>query len=163
MVIAVEKLGRLQEQKINTYQSKTGKIEEGFDGGLYTLEEAKIRKQKSQEAIDIAQIEINNLRRQISNSFTRDSVEKLRLELTSLQSKNLEEAGFEERINLVAKLNIKVYPSEDLKSRRIKCGMNICDIEKIGGQDGFAKVVFGRPCRIKGRTKTFSKTFNIFY
>jgi len=44
-------------------------------------------------------------------------------------------------------LNIKVYPSEDLKSRRIKCGMNIRDIEKIGEQDGFAKVVFGRPYR----------------
>ena len=40
---------------------------------------------------------------------------------------NLMEAGFEERLNLVAKLNIKVYPSEDLKSRRIKCGMNIRD------------------------------------
>ena len=57
------------------------------------------------------------------------------------------ERGFEERLNLVAGLNIKVYPSEGLKSRRIKCGMNIRDIQKTGEQDGFAKVVYGRPCR----------------
>ena len=143
----IEKLIRLQEHKINTYQGKIRKAEEGFEGGLYTLEQAKLRKQKSQEAIDSTQVEIDNLRRQIGNKFTTDSVDKLRLEIKRLQSKNLKEAGFEERLNLVAKLNIKVYPSEDLKSRRIKCGMNIRDIEKIGEQDGFAKVVFGRPYR----------------
>jgi hypothetical protein len=138
---------RLQEHKIKTYQGKIRKAEEGFDGGLYTLEEAKLRKQKSQEIIDSAQVEIDNLRRQIGNSFTTDGIDKLKLELKSLQSKNLKGASFEERLNLVAKLNIKVYPSEDLKSRRIKCGMNIRDIQKTGKQDGSAKVVYGRPCR----------------
>jgi len=48
---------------------------------------------------------------------------------------------------LVARLGIKVYPSEDLKSRRIKCGMDIRGIQKIGEQEGFAKVVYGRPYR----------------
>ena len=102
---------------------------------------------KNQEAINKAQVGIDTLRRQIGNGFTTDSVDRLRIELKSLQSKNLKEAGFEERLNLVAKLNIKVYPSEDLKSRRIKCGMNIRDIEKMGEQGEFAKVVFGRPYR----------------
>ncbi|GAJ04142.1 unnamed protein product, partial [marine sediment metagenome] len=143
----IEKLIRLQEHKINTYQGKIRKVEEGFEGGLYTLEEAKLRKQKSQEAINSAQVEIGTLRRQTGNSFTSDGVEKLRLELKNLQSRNLKEAGFEERLNLVAGLNIKVYPSEGLKSRRIKCGMNIRDIQKTGEQDGFAKVVYGRPYR----------------
>ena len=147
----IEKLIRLQEHKINTCQGKIRKAEDGFEGGLYTLEQAKLRKQKSQKAIDSAQIEIANLRRQIGNSFTTDSIEKLRLELKSLQSKNLKEAGFEERLNLVAKLNIKVYPSEDLKSRRIKCGINIRDIEMTGEQDGFAKVVFGSAYGIRTR------------
>jgi len=74
------------------------------------------------------QAEIDTLKKQIGNGFTPDGVEQLRLELKSLQSKNLKEAGFEERLNQCGKLNIKVYPSEDLKSRRIKCGMNIHDI-----------------------------------
>jgi hypothetical protein len=82
---------------------------------------------------------------QIGNSFTSDGIDSLRLELTSLHKQNLKEATFEQRLNLVAKLNITVYPSEDLKSRQIKCGMNIREIQKIGEQEGFAKVVYGRP------------------
>jgi hypothetical protein len=53
----------------------------------------------------------------------------------------LEDASFEECLELVAKLNIEVYPWEDLKSRRINCGMNVRDIQKTEEQDWFAKVV----------------------
>ena len=42
------------------------------------------------------------MKKQIGNGFTPDGVEQLRLELKSLQSKNLKEAGFEELLNLVA-------------------------------------------------------------
>ena len=143
----LKKLIRLQEQKIYNYQSKIRKVEEGFEGGLYTLEEAKLRKQKSLEAINVAQAEIDILKRQNGNSFTPDGIERLRLELKNLQDRNMAEASFEERLDLVARLGIKVYPSEDLKSRRIKCGMDLRGIQEIEEQDGFAKVVFGRPCR----------------
>ena len=143
----IAKLIRLQEQKINNYQSKIRKVEEGFEGGLYTLEEAKLRKQKSLEAINVAQAEIDILKKQNGNSFTPDGIERLRLELKNLQDRNMAEASFEERLDLVGRLGIKVYPSEDLKSRRIKCGMDIRGIQKIGEQEGFAKVVYGRPYR----------------
>jgi len=144
----IEKLIRLQEHKINTYQGKIRKVEEGFEGGLYTIEEAKLRKQKSQEAINAAQVEIDTLKKQLNASgFTLDGIENLRLELKSLQNRNMEEVNFEERLDLVARLGIKVYPSEDLKSRRIKCGVDIRGIQKTGEQDGFAKVVYGRPYR----------------
>jgi len=72
-------------------------------------------------------------------------VEKLRLELKNLQDRNMSEASFEERLDLVARLGIIVYPSEDLKSRRIKCGLDIRGTQKTGEQEGFAKVVYGRP------------------
>jgi hypothetical protein len=134
----IEKLIRLQEHKINTYQGKIRKVEEGFEGSLFTLEEAKLRKHKSLEAIDAAQAEIYTLKMQIGNSFNPDGMERLRLELKNLQDRNLKEANFEERFDLVASLGIKVYPSEDLKSRRIKLGMNICDIQKTGEQEGIA-------------------------
>jgi len=124
----VEKLVRLQEHKINTYRGKIRKVEEGFEGGLYTLEEAKLRKQKSLEASNAAQAEINTLKMQIGTNFTTDGVKSLKLELKGFQNRNLKGANFEECLNLVAGLNIKVYPSEDLKSRRIKCGINIREI-----------------------------------
>jgi hypothetical protein len=143
----IDKLIRLQERKINNYQSKIKKVEEGFEGGLFTLKEAKLRKQKSLEAINTAQAEIDTLKKQTGNSFTLNDVEKLRLELRNLQDRNMSEASFEERLDLVARLGIKVYPTEDLKSRRIKCGLDIRGIQKSGEQDGFAKVVYGRPCR----------------
>ncbi len=82
---------------------------------------------------------------QIGNRFTLAGVERLRLELNNLQDRNLNEANFEERLDLIARLGIKVYPSEDLKSRRIKCGLDIKSVQKSGEQDGFAKVVDGRP------------------
>lgn len=47
--------------------------------------------------------------------------ELLRQELTALRDRNLQESTFEERADLVAKLGIKILPSEDLKSRRILC------------------------------------------
>ncbi len=59
------------------------------------------------------------------------------------------EASFEERLDLVARLGIMVYPSEDLKSRRIKCGLNIGGTQKTGEQEGFAKVVYGSAYRIR--------------
>ena len=46
----IEKLIKLHERKISNYQSKIKKVEEGFEGGLYTLEEARVRKQKNQAA-----------------------------------------------------------------------------------------------------------------
>jgi hypothetical protein len=38
------------------------------------------------------------------------------------------EATFEEKVGLVAMLGIKVYPSEDLKSRRIVCRLNLMKV-----------------------------------
>ncbi len=136
----IEKLIRLQEHKINTYQGKVRKVEEGFEGGLYTLEEAKFRKQKGQEAINTAQLEINTLKEQLNaGGFTPDTVKSLRLELKSLQDRNMAEASFEERLDLVARLGVKVYPSEDLKSRRIKCGVDLGEIQKQGSRTGLQK------------------------
>jgi len=144
----IEKLIKLQEKKFNNYHSKIKKVEEGFEGGLYTLEEAKLRKHKNLDAIKSVQLEIDTLKKQSGAScFTPDAIDRLKLELRSLHARNLAEASFEERLELVARLDIKVYPSEDLKSRRIKCGVDIVGITKLGEQDGFAKVVFGRPYR----------------
>jgi len=113
------------------------------ESGL-TSAEAQLRKQKSQEAINTAQVEINTLKERLkAGGFTADAVKSLRLELKDLQNKNMAEVSFEERLDLIARLGIKVYPSEDLKTRRIKCGVDIRGIQKTGEQDGLVKVVYG--------------------
>ena len=149
--------------KLHNYQRKIVKVEEGYDGGLYTIKEAKDRKQKYLDTINKVKSEINTLGSQYTNNFSPDNIEQLRHKLKHLKENNLERANFEERMDLVARLGIRVYPSEDLTSRRIKCGLDIRGTEKTGEQDGFAKVVYGRPCMSIGRTKTFSKTFALVY
>lgn len=59
----------------------------------------------------------------------------------------MSKASFEERLDSVTSLGIKVYPAEDLKSRRIKCALDIRGIQTTGEQDGFAKVVYDRANR----------------
>jgi DNA repair exonuclease SbcCD ATPase subunit len=157
----IEKLIKLQERKISNYQSKIRKVEEGFEGGLYTLEEAKHRKQKSLEAIKASHVEVDTLKKQMGNGFTPDGLEKLKLELRNLQDRNMAKVSFEERLDSVASLGIKVCPAEDLKSRRIKCGLDIRGIPNTGEQSRFAKVVYGSAYRIKG--KTFEKTFKLVF
>ncbi len=83
----------------------------------------------------------------MESRITHDTLEKLKHDLEILLKKNLVDASFEEKLDLVARLGIKVYPSEDLKSRRIKCGLDIKEIQKTGEQNEFAKVVYGRPYR----------------
>jgi len=143
----LDKLIRIHELKISNYENKIVRVEEGFEGGLYSLGDAKIRKQKYIQVIEDVQSEISILRRQMEHRITQDNLEILKHDLEILLSKNLVDASFEEKLDLVARLGIKVYPSEDLKSRRIKCGLDIKGIQKTGEKNGFAKVVYGRPYR----------------
>ena len=46
-------------------------------------------------------------------------------------------------MDLVAKLGLKILPTEDLKSRKIFCRLNLNEVNGEREQDGFAKVTFG--------------------
>lgn len=62
--------------------------------------------------------------------------------------KNLEGATFEEKRDIVNKLDIRVCPSEDLKTMQIKCGLKLMvEGDKKGpvSEDGCRIVVFGLP------------------
>jgi len=140
------KLIRLQQFKIKQHEDKIRRVEEGFDGGLYTLEQAKKRKTDHQGTIEKAKQEIVRLKAQVrAGRFSPGDAEVLRQELKALRERNLKEALFEEKVNLVAMLGIRVYPSEDLKSRRIACRLNLQRIAGEREQGDFAKVVFGEP------------------
>ena len=75
-----------------------------------------------------------------SENFNLDS---LRQELLSLRLQNLEEASFEEKAELIARLGVKVFPAEDLMTRRICCRLNSSNTQKGGGENGLTKVTFG--------------------
>ena len=69
--------------------------------------------------------------------------ELLRQELKALRDRSLWESTFEERADLIAKLGIRILPSEDLKSRKIFCRLNLAKVDDEREQAGFAKVTFG--------------------
>jgi hypothetical protein len=78
-----------------------------------------------------------------SRSLSSVEIEMLRQELQALRHRNLQESTFEEKTDLVARLGMKSIPSEDLKSRKISCQLNLARENKEREQAGFAKVTFG--------------------
>ena len=94
----------------------------GVRRGLYDLEEAKRRTASYHDAIAKADDEHKRL-----SSFGGLPVSKgcsneaFRQELRELRDGNLDGATFEDRVEVVAKLGIEVYPAEDLKSMKVRC------------------------------------------
>ncbi|MFC1893581.1 hypothetical protein ACFLYR_06085 [Chloroflexota bacterium] len=141
----LNKLIKLEQHKALQAQTKIAKIQEGFEAGMYTVEEAKSRIANCQKTVAEAERESNRIRHQMSGNSTVIYVNALRRELTNLVEKNLDEATFEAKRNILSKLDIRAYPSEDLKTVKIKCGLslNIEDKDKIADVDGCRIVVSG--------------------
>lgn len=86
-----DKLIRLQQLKISHAERKIARVAEGFDGGLYALDEATERKGKYETTIRQAKREIDRLKAQLrTEGFGRRDVEGLRRELKALRERNLE-------------------------------------------------------------------------
>ena len=132
---AVQKLVHQQETKIAQAHSKRLKVQEGFEGGIYTLEQAKSRIMRFESDIGQAEEEIERLLRR-SGSVPRSNQElsALKEELRVLRDRNLDEAIFQHRVDLVARLGVRVFPSEDLKTMRVKCRLSVDD----GPDDAYA-------------------------
>jgi len=143
----LEKLIRMEQFKIGQAKLRVSKVHEGWEKGFYTPEEVQIKLTEHREATARAESEIGRLREQIANrSFSAIEAELLRQELKALRDRNLRESTVEERADLVAKLGIKIMPSEDLKSRKIFCRLNLAKVNKVNEERedaGFAKVTFG--------------------
>ena len=156
----VEQMVKLKRWKIRQAEGKLRRVEEGYDGGFYTLEEAREKRNRYQHAIDAVEEEIRRLEdAAVRRSLSLEDVELLREELTRLKDRNLEEAAFEERRELVATLGIRVWPSEDLMSRRVACRLNLRSLGEKTAKSVFAKSMAGGPRRTVSRT--FSLTFSL--
>ena len=122
----VGKLIRLQQLRISQARAKIAKIQEGFEGSIYNLDEAKKRITDLQETIAKAEVEIQRLQKavRVRRSGTAD-INATREELKALRDKNLDATTFEEKLDIVSRLGIRVYPSEDLKAMRVLCEVNL--------------------------------------
>jgi hypothetical protein len=122
----VEKLIRLQQFKIFQARAKIAKVQEGFEGSVYSLDEAKKRIANLQETTAKAEDEIQRLQQAVRarRSSTAD-INATREELKALRDRNLDATTFEEKLDIVSRLGIKIYPSEDLKSMRVLCKLNL--------------------------------------
>ena len=140
----LEKLIRMEQLKISQTELRVSKVQDGWEKGFYTPEEVQTKLAEHREAIARAESEIERLRGQMANrGFSAIEAELIRQELKALRDQNLLESTFEERADLVAKLGIKILPSEDLKSRKISCRLNLAKVNDEKEQTGFAKVTFG--------------------
>ena len=135
------KLIRIEENKIEQAGKRLLRVQEGWEKGIYTAEEAGNKSSEYRGVITRAEQEIENLSRQNA----KDSIDPqvLREELIALRNRNLNNATFEEREELVSRLGIKIIPSEDLKSRRICCNLNLKNVVGEEDDNGFTKVTLG--------------------
>ncbi len=164
------KLIRLQQFRISQDKARITKVQEGFEGGIYSLEEARKRVGGHQAAIAQAEEEIQRLQNEVRAPFFRAAnLEVMKEELKALRDRNLDEATFEEKLNIISRLGIKVYPSEDLRTMRVICQLNlqwaysdnqregpeILKPKAVGGREqriGCGKVSFAPPFCSEGRT-----------
>jgi len=122
----VAKLIRLEQFKVSQAQAKIAKVQEGFEGGVYNLDDARRRIAQHQATIAKAEMEIQRLRESMNASAQGTvSIEAMREELKALRDRNVDEADFEEKLDIISKLGIKVYPSEDLSTMRVACQLNL--------------------------------------
>jgi hypothetical protein len=138
-------------------------VQENWEKGFYTPEEVQTKLAEHRDAIARAESEIRRLGDQMVNSaLSAVGVEMLRQELKALRDRNLRESTFDERADLIARLGIKILPSEDLKSRRIFCRLNLAKVNNGEREHaGFAKVTLvGRYCTVD-RAKTFELAFSL--
>ena len=137
------KLVKIEENKIQQVKREIGKVQDGFAIGIYNDEEAKAKIEKLRGLVRQAETEIGKLSDR-SNKGAID-IDALKQELVALRNSNLANASFENRLELVSRLGIRIIPSEDLKSRRICCNLTL--VNNIGkeGNIGYAKVTFGGP------------------
>ena len=157
--VGLEKLFRMEQFKISQAKLRVSKVQEGWEKGFYAPEEVQRKLTEHREAIAKAELEIGRLRDQMANrSLSAVEAELLRQELKAFRDRNLRESTFEERADLVAKLGIKILPSEDLKSRKIFCRLSLAEVNnEEREQAGFAKVTLG------GAKWTEQRTFSLAF
>jgi len=93
-----------------------------------------------------------------TNGLNATDIENLQRDLKALAEKKLDGATYEEKQNVISKLNVRIYPSEDLKIMRVKCGVNFIS----EGSDNIQceKIIFG-PLEVIRTDLKFGATYRL--
>ncbi len=120
----LDRLMRAERSRLAQAKAKMARVREGFEGGIYTLEAAKARIGELEKVMGRAEAELRRLEG-LADPDRRGAaqVDALRDELQRLRDRNLDEATFEQRVDLIARLGVAVHPSEDLTTARVTCRM----------------------------------------
>ena len=122
----LQKRIRLEQQKIERIQYKIRRIQDGYeaDPPLYTANEVKGKMELYRDLISKAEMEIHRLHDIMGQKvISRQTKEEALQILESLRDTNLENASFDEKRDLIAKMGIKVYPSGDGRIVRISSNL----------------------------------------
>ncbi len=113
---------RALKQKIDQAEAKIRRIHEGFecDTPIYTAKEVEERIKTFRALISKTEKEQRRLENIAGHQLaSQNTAEMVRLSIEEIRSKNLDNASYGEKLELIAKLGIVVYPSEVRKTVRI--------------------------------------------
>jgi len=116
---AERKISRIQDDLLN-------------DESIFSKQEAADKIEELRTIIQRADTEIARLQSiaQVAKQ-SEEKVEATKKALEKLRDMNLKTATFQQKAELVARLRIKIYPSEDLTYMRMYCGLNIREPQKV--------------------------------
>ena len=146
----IEKRIRSEQRKINQAEVAIRKVHDGWERDLYTSNEAEQRLSNHRCTIDKAKVEIERLQAiSEQETFRPSDIQKMVKSLKDLRDRNLSEASFEERQDIIAKLGIKIKPTEDLGARTVQCRLNLHSFIGKSNADDCAIVLSGTPGGIR--------------
>ncbi len=113
---------RSLKKKIEQNEAKIRRVHEGYESNppVYTAKEAEERIKDFRALIARTEKEKQRLESIIEQQVTsQNTIEIVRHSLEEIRDENLENASFSDKQELIARLGIMVYPSEDHKTVRI--------------------------------------------
>jgi uncharacterized protein YbaR (Trm112 family) len=123
----LQKRVRLSQSKMDRLQAKIRRVHDGYeaDTPVYTAAEAEERIASYRHMVDTEKVEITRLRQLMEQQFIdKETAQAARRALEYIRDTNLENATFTEKQNIISKLGVKVYPSDDGKVVRIASRLN---------------------------------------
>ena len=117
----------LAQNKVDRLQTKIRRVQDGYeaDPPVYTAAEAEARIASYRHMVTTEKAEIICLRQLMDQQLlNKETAQAARQALESIRDTNLENATFGEKQNIISKLGVKVYPSEDGKIVRILSRLN---------------------------------------
>ena len=118
---------RLAQSKSDRLRAKIRRVQDGYEADIpvYTASEAEERITSYRRMVATEEADVNHLRQLIEQQLIgKETVQATRRTLESVCNNNLENASFAEKQNIIAKLCVKVYTSDDGKVVRIKSRLN---------------------------------------